>query len=280
MSATIAVVAAGGMGAAVGARLAARGARVITSLAGRSAASAERARAANMQPVSDEELATADIFLSIIPPNQAVALATRVAARFQAGKRPVYVDLNAISPQTAAKVAAVVTAGGASFVDGGIIGGPPRDNYAGPVFYLSGPTADCAEALKRHGLLVKALEGGVGRASALKMAYAGISKGTIALGTCMVLAAERAGVGDALRAELGASQAEMLARLRKAVPAMFPKAYRWVPEMHEIEEFIGNDRPESQILHGMFELYAQIAGDLDGDRALVAMLTKFCGSAA
>lgn len=275
MSTTIAVVASGGMGAAVGARLAQRGAQVITSLAGRSAASADRARAANMQPASDEELAAADIFLSIVPPNQALPLAERMAARFQPGHKPVYVDLNAVSPQTASEIAAVITATGASFVDGGIIGGPPRDGYAGPIFYLSGPVGGCGETLEQYGLKVKALEGGIGAASALKMAYAGITKGTTALGACMILAAERAGVGDALRAELASSQAEMLARLHKAIPDMLPKAYRWVPEMQEIAQFIGTDRGESQILLGMSDLYAQIADDFDDGRALVALLEEF-----
>src|ERR1700726_4688405 len=105
MSTTIAVVAAGGMGAAVGARLAERGATVLTSTAGRSAASVERARAARMKQVSDDELAAADIFLSIVPPNQAAGLAARIAERCKAtGKRPIYIDLNAVSPRTATEV--------------------------------------------------------------------------------------------------------------------------------------------------------------------------------
>jgi putative dehydrogenase len=244
MSTTIAVVAAGGMGAAVGARLSERGARVLTSTAGRSAASVERARAARMQPVSDDEVVAADIFLSIVPPNQAAALASRMAERCRAtGKTPIYIDLNAVNPETAAEVARILAPSGASFVDGGIIGGPPKGDAPGPTFYVSGPVGDSVQTLNRYGLVTKALEGGIGAASALKMAYAGITKGIISLGASMILAAERAGVDGALRAELGASQAEILARLSKAIPDMLPKAYRWVPEMREIEGFIGTDLP-------------------------------------
>ena len=276
MSTTIAVVAAGGMGAAVGARLAERGARVLTSTAGRSAASVERARAARMEPVSDDELTAADIFLSIVPPNQAAALAARIAERCKATRKtPIYVDLNAVSPRTAAEVARIMAPSGAIFVDGGIIGGPPKGDTPGPTFYISGPVGDIVATLGRYGLVTKALDGGIGAASALKMSYAGITKGVIALGASMILAAERAGVDDALRAELGASQAEMLARLRRAIPDMLPKAYRWVPEMREIEGFIGTDLPESRIYQGMADFYAQIAADLDGGKALVSVLTDF-----
>ena len=104
MNKTIAVVAPGNMGAAVGARLVGRGARVITSLVGRSEASLARARAAGMKPASDQELAAADL-LSIVPPDQAAALAARMAACCTASaSKTVFIDLNAISPATAGEV--------------------------------------------------------------------------------------------------------------------------------------------------------------------------------
>jgi 3-hydroxyisobutyrate dehydrogenase-like beta-hydroxyacid dehydrogenase len=264
------------MGAAVGARLAARGARVLTSTAGRSAASIERAHTANMQAVSDDELVTADIFLSIVPPNQAASLARRIAERCKAtGSKPVYIDFNAVSPKTAIEVAAILTSSGATFIDGGIIGGPPKGEAPGPTFYASGPVGDRVEILNRYGLAAKALDGGIGAASALKMSYAGITKGIIALGASMILAAKQAGVDHALRAELGDSQADMLARLARAIPDMLPKAYRWVPEMREIEGFIGTERPESHIYRGMADFYAQIAANLEGEKSMVSTLSGF-----
>ena len=100
MNPTIAIVAQGAMGAGVGARLVQRGLRVVTSLAGRSDASAQRARAAGMIAVSDAECAQADYFLSICPPSDALALAEKMAAIIAASnKKPVYVDCNAVSPQ-------------------------------------------------------------------------------------------------------------------------------------------------------------------------------------
>src|SRR4029450_3165461 len=92
---TVAVVAQGAMGSGVGGRLVERGLRVITSLAGRSDASASRARAAGMVAVSDEECALGYFFLSICPPSDAPALAARRAALIApAGKKPIYVDCN------------------------------------------------------------------------------------------------------------------------------------------------------------------------------------------
>ena len=273
---TFAVVAPGGMGAAVGARLVARGARVLTSTAGRSLASIERAKAAGMHAVGDDELATADVFLSIVPPNQAIDLAERMAARFKdSSHRPVYIDLNAVSPETACRTEAVVCASGTAFVDGGIIGMPPQGEGAGPVFYLSGPVGSTLDMLNQHGLVAKLVPGGIGAASALKMSYAGITKGLIAIGAAMALAAVRSGVDAALLDELASSQAELLGRFRKAVPDMLPKAYRWVPEMHEIADYIGADRPERGIYESVAGFYESISADLSGDRALVDSLRQF-----
>src|SRR5438067_13373196 len=126
MSITIAVVAQGMMGSGVGKRLHERGAEVRTLLSGRSEKSAERARAAGMRPAADEKalLDGADVFLSILPPDQAEALARQLAPALTAlSKKPVYVDCNAVSPQTVERIAAIVTPTGAEFVDAGIIGG-------------------------------------------------------------------------------------------------------------------------------------------------------------
>ena len=277
MSGTFAVVAAGQMGAAVGARLAERGARVVTSAVGRSEATAGRARAAGMVEVADAELAAADVFLSVVPPDQAVPLASRLAGPLAAvGRRAVYVDLNAVSPHTAGRVHQIVAAAGATFVDGGIIGGPPAGGSAGPTVYLSGPAAAwVADLLVRHGLVARALDGGIGTASALKMSYAGLTKGTTALGAAMVLAATRAGVAEPLRAELAHSQPHVLARLSTGLPGMLPKAYRWAPEMAEIADFIGDGRPEAEIYRAMASFYAALAADHDGDGTAADTLTDF-----
>lgn len=262
----VAIIAAGSMGAAVGARLGERGATVLTSLDARSGATRERARAAGMTAVPDAELARADFVLSIVPPAAAVAVAQRFAAHIASSQaKPVYVDCNAISPATAQRVGDCIAGTGAPFVDAGIIGPPPRDGVTGPSFYASGPDAVRFQALTDYGLVIRVLEGPIGAASALKMSYAGMTKGLIAVGSAMLLAATRAGVADALRAELEETQASLIASLRRSVPGMFPKAYRWVAEMQEIAAFAGEDAAAAQIYRGAAELYARLARDLEGD---------------
>src|SRR5688572_19155413 len=121
MSIIVAILAQGTMGAGVGKRLSESGAEVRTLLSGRSAESAERARAAGMKAMADEKqlLDGADFFLSILPPGEAENLARRLAPALTAlAKKPIYVDCNAVSPQTAERVAAVVEPTGAKFVDG------------------------------------------------------------------------------------------------------------------------------------------------------------------
>jgi putative dehydrogenase len=284
MTDTIAIIAAGDMGAGVGRRLHERGARVLTSLKGRSGESAIRAERAGMQPVkSDDELvAQADFFLSIVPPGDALALVERLEpALTRAQKKPIYVDLNAIAPQTAIRVGEVVAPTGCRYVDGGIIGGPPTGSYS-PKIYVSGPDAREIERLVSYGLTVKYMDGPIGAASALKMSYAGITKGLTAIGTAMMLGAIRSGSGDALRAELADTQPQLLAWLARQVPNMYPKAYRWVAEMEEIADFLDGDAAAPAIYEGIAHLYERIA-DLKAtgaaDDGELAELKRFCEQA-
>ena len=131
----IAVVATGEMGGGIAARLRARAAEVFTSLAGRSEASHARARAAGITVIDDDAalIASVEIFLSVVPPDRALALAERFAPGLaQAGGKILYADCNAVAPETVRAIAKIVEAAGAPFADAGIIGGPPKGDDAGP----------------------------------------------------------------------------------------------------------------------------------------------------
>ncbi len=280
MNPVVAVIAPGMMGAAVGGRLAAHGLKVLTSLTGRSAETVARAKAAGLSAASDEEIAASDFILSILPPGDAVALAQRFAPALTASNaKPVFVDCNAISPPTAEKVAAVVTPTGSPFVDAGIIGSPPPPKEGkSPKFYASGARAPRFAELKNFGLDVRVLSGPLTAASAMKMSYAGITKGTQALAAVMMLAATRGGTADALFAELKDSQPQMLAYMQRSLSIMPPKAYRWVAEMHEIADFVSDDPAGHELYCGAAHFYEQVARDFEGDKkevdALLAFLTK------
>jgi 3-hydroxyisobutyrate dehydrogenase-like beta-hydroxyacid dehydrogenase len=276
MNPIISIMSQGAMGAATASRLVENGLEVRTNLSGRGAASAERAAKAGMKPVSDDELSSADFLLSIVPPAEALSLAERLSpALARTARKTVFVDLNAINPETTKKVAQIVKATGALFVDGGIIGGPPRAGYDGPAYYVSGVDAKLVEALAPFGLKIVVLDGPIGAASALKMSYAGITKGLIAVSCSMILAAQRAGVSDALYEELSTSQAALLAGFTRGVPDMFSKAHRWVAEMREITGFVGSDSAEQEILSGVANFYARIARDFEGHNEEVAVLRDF-----
>jgi 3-hydroxyisobutyrate dehydrogenase-like beta-hydroxyacid dehydrogenase len=273
MNPIVAIVAPGNMGAGVGGRLVEHGLTVRTSLAGRSPASIARAREAGMVDADDDVLAASDFILSIVPPDRALAQARLLApALARAPRKPVYVDCNAISPATAEEVAAVIAPTGTGFVDAGIIGLVPKGGYD-PVFYASGPAAGAFARLAEYGLDVRVLDGPAGTASALKLCYAGITKGITAVATAMLLAADRAGVADALRAELAASQAPLLQRFVQTVPGMYSKAYRWVGEMLEIAQFAGDEQGAGSIYRGAAELYRAFAAD--DESALTGALDRF-----
>ena len=279
MSPVVAVIAPGAMGAAVGKRLVDNGVTVLTSLVDRSEETRARAVAAGMMAARDDEIARADFILSILPPGDALALAQRfVPALTASNAKPVYVDCNAINPKTVERVAAAIAPTECPFVDAGIIGQPPKPGDAGPRIYASGAAAPRVASLRDHGLDIRVLDGELSAASALKMSYAGITKGTQAIGAAMMLAAMRGGTADALMAELQSSQKEMLAWLKRQLTMMPPKAYRWVAEMQEIAGFVGDDPAAGELYEGAAEFYERFAEDFAAGgkeaKSLAAFLAK------
>ncbi len=281
--ATVAIIGAGEMGAAVGQRLRETGARVLTTLKGRAAASVQRVTRAGLEVIDDEDtlVREADFILSIVPPGQAEAVASRFApALTRSPSKPLFVECNAISPATVRRIAHSLTATGCRFIDAGIIGGPPPASRPdiGPRFYASGTDAHLLTRLRQHGLNILILDGPVGAASAFKMSYGGLTKGLIAIGTAMLGAASREGLGAPLREELLRSQPNLLAFLKAGIPNMFPKAYRWIDEMEQIAEFLDDAGAGSQIYQGAARLYERVAEDWQregDDGASVAQLKSF-----
>ena len=273
MALTVAVIAQGEMGSGIAHRLASKGARVLTSLKGRSAASAARAARVGMEPIDDDArlVATADVLFSVIPPGEAVPFARRFAPVLAAAaKKPVFIEGNAISPQRAKEVAAIVAPTGAPFVDGGIVGGAPSPERSGARIYVSGPEAARALALRDYGLDMRQVEGGIGAASALKCSYAALTKGTQALGVALILGAMQAGVEGPLRGEWASSQPALGEFLRRQIPNMYRKAYRWVAEMEEIGDYLGETEPGARdIYRGMARLFEHLGPDQ------IATLDKF-----
>jgi L-threonate 2-dehydrogenase len=278
MTPVVALIAPGMMGSAVGKRLVDNGLKVLTSLDGRSQETIARAKSAGMVGASDEEIASADFILSILPPGDALSLAERfVPALSASNSKPVYVDCNAINPATVERVAAAIAPTECPFVDAGIIGPPPKPQDGGPRFYASGAAAPRFATLRDYGLDVRVLDGALSAASALKMSYAGITKGTQAIGAAMMLAATRAGSAEELFKELEFSQKELFPWFKRQLAFMPPKAYRWVAEMHEIAGFVGEDPTAHELYEGAAHFYERIAEDFEADKTDVSALAAFLG---
>lgn len=267
----VAVLGLGAMGSAVAGRLVASGVDVVSVFEGRSAASRKRAETVGVRAGTWSDLENADVILSIVPPSEAPVVAATVADIAASKPGRLFADCNAVSPQTMQDVARLFTGTRDRVVDAGIIGGPPKSG-ARTVIYASGPDAEALSVLGKHGLDVRVVDGPIGAASALKMSYAGITKGLTALGATMMLAATRAGAAADLAAELRTSQPQLLAWLVRSVPAMLPKAYRFDGEMSEIAEFIGEPAAGGDIYDGMAQLYRTIATDSTRSQNLMAFV--------
>lgn len=229
---TIGLLHPGEMGASVGRAARVAGARVLWASEGRGTDTWARAATAELEDAGTlrDVVAASDVILSVCPPHAAREVASAVAA---AGFRKLYVDGNAVAPATSREIARLVEAGGATYVDGGLIG-PPPDKPGTTRLYLSGPQASRAAALfARSDLEAVVLPGELTAASAIKMAYGGWNKGQQALLMSIVAFAMSAGVAEALMAEWARSQPDLPKRAENAARGSSRKAWRWIAEMEE-----------------------------------------------
>lgn len=259
---TVGIMRPGDMGHAIGRRLGEHGLRVITCLRGRSARSAGLAAAAGIVDVGDDAtlVQEADVLLAVLVPAEALRLAERLAAALHGrGADLLYVDCNAVAPGTVQRIGATLTAAGARFVDAGIIGGPPAPGRPSPRFYASGVHAAAFAQLREAGLDVRVIGDEVGQASGLKLCYAALTKGLTALATELLVAGEALGLAEPLRAELQASQPDLLAWAARQAPGMPPKAYRWVGEMEEIAAMFGSLGLTPKLHEGAADFYRFVA---------------------
>jgi 3-hydroxyisobutyrate dehydrogenase-like beta-hydroxyacid dehydrogenase len=214
----------GEMGAALGENLLAAGHHVLWASTGRSAETRARAEEAGLEDAGtvEEVLRRSEVILSVCPPHAALDVARSVA-----GFDGIYVDANAVSPATAREI-------GGRFVDGGIIGPPPREPGTTRL-YLSGEEAETVAALfQRTALEPCVISDEPGAASALKMAYAAWTKGTAAMLIAIRALARAENVEELLLEEWRLSLPELIERSGAAARSADRKGWRWVGEMDEI----------------------------------------------
>ena len=263
---TIAILSPGSMGSAVGQVLRDSGYDVVTNLDGRSERTRALAEQAGFRAVSgiDGIVEEADLVMSILVPSEAISVAREAAAAMKrTGASPAYADCNAVSPDTARELGGIIEAAGGRFIDAGIIGGPPGSGSP-PRFYASGPHEAVIGELDGKGIIVPLLGGDVGRASAIKMCYASLTKGVSALQTAALVAAYRLGLSSELESEMSSSQANVLAQMQSVI-GLPGKAFRWVGEMEEIAATFESVDVTGNFHHGAAEIFRMVANSPLGD---------------
>ena len=167
-------------------------------------------------------------------------------------------------PETAKAMEAIIKKTGARFVDAGIIGGPPR-NGSSPRFYTSGPNAGELLDLRKFGLDVREIGPDTGQASGIKMCYAAMTKGSAALHSQLLIAAEMMGLYQPLLEEFGRGHTATVRRMEGWIPGIPAKSRRWVSEMKEIGATFENLGMTPHLFQGVAEMYRMIGGTPVGD---------------
>ncbi|ESZ95832.1 hypothetical protein SBOR_3774 [Sclerotinia borealis F-4128] len=264
--ATVGIISIGEMGMGVAKLLIAHNYRVVTNVEGRSQDTQQRAQKSKIELLSTDTslVSQSDYILSIVPPRDALSMATRITTAFNSISPPkssplYYLDLNAIAPVTARSIASHIdtTSPSIRFIDGGILGGAPRlkndtttpnttasidpdleHAWSRPSIPISGPHqlskapisgANLAELLNSNYLGEE-----IGKASGLKCCFASTTKGFTALCIQAFTSAQRMGVLGELEKEMSERVPGLWKSVGGGITGMPPKAYRWAREMEEI----------------------------------------------
>jgi 3-hydroxyisobutyrate dehydrogenase-like beta-hydroxyacid dehydrogenase len=250
---TVAIVSPGHMGSGLGWALRQGGARVVSTVEGRSARTVRLAADLELLPTLRDVVAAADVVLMVTPPGAAIDAARSVkAAAVASGARPLVADLNAVSPAT---MASIVDALAPLDVVDGSISGPPPTVRPGAAVYFSGPRADELIKLPWRHIRPLAVGDRVGSASALKMSTASVYKGLNGLLTQAMRSAAFYGVLDEALADLARSGLEP-----RGVAVAATKAHRYVPEMAEIAATQAGAGLTPALFDAFAAVYAEIAG--------------------
>jgi 3-hydroxyisobutyrate dehydrogenase-like beta-hydroxyacid dehydrogenase len=257
---TVAVVSPGAMGSALGAALARGGERVVATVAGRSERTARLAEQGELELLPDlrSAVAEADVLLSVVPPAAAPLVAADVVDASADSASPLLVDLNAIAPATARRIASTAGGRGVDVVDGSISGPPPWRPGTTRI-YLSGARAREVAALPFEGVELIVVGDEVGAASAVKMSTASVYKGTSALLAQALLAARANDVLEHVLADLRAGAPELVANVERRLASAAAKSGRYVGEMHEIASAQAAVGLTPELFEAMANVYAATA---------------------
>jgi 3-hydroxyisobutyrate dehydrogenase-like beta-hydroxyacid dehydrogenase len=257
----VGIVSPGAMGTAVAESLSRGGARVVATLSGRSERTRRLTASAPLELLPDlgAVVGAADVVLSIVPPEAAPSVAGEVArAAVERRTSLLYADLNAIAPETAARIDVVATEHGVDLVDGSISGPPPRQGGTTRI-YLSGRRASELAALPFEGIDRIVVGTEVGAASAVKMSTASVYKGSSALLVQALLSAQANGVLEHVLEDLGAGSPGLVVNLERRLANAASKSARYVGEMREISTTQAGAGLTPALFEAMAEIYEALS---------------------
>jgi 3-hydroxyisobutyrate dehydrogenase-like beta-hydroxyacid dehydrogenase len=234
---TIGLLYPGEMGAAFASLRRDRGAPVVTTLHGRSEATAARAEASGAIVLDSlaHVVRVSDVLVSLVDPAAAEEVARAYCELAHlAPKHAVFIDANSIGPAKARAIGRKVEQAGRSFVDGAI-NGLARNLATSGTLYLSGTRAEDVTGVFEGISRIRVLGGEPGRASAMKMLLGGLSKGLCALFTELALLAERQGMLNEMLEAAGRTYPGVTAVAERMLPTYPRHAGRRATEMYELE---------------------------------------------
>ena len=257
---TVAILSPGDMGHAVGQLLKQHELRVITCITGRSPRTKSLSDSAGIEDVPDfgRMVELADIILSITVSEVVPEICNQVAAELKANpSRTLFAECNALAPSSVKNMEVIISEAGGRFVDVSIIGSPPRTGVS-PRFYAAGPHAEEFSALSAFGLDVRVIGDTTGQASGIKMCYAAMTKGTAALHSQLLMAAEAMGLYEPLMGEFDSGHNAVIQRMESWIPGIPAKSRRWVSEMQEIKQTFFELGMTPNIFEGVTDMYRLI----------------------
>jgi 3-hydroxyisobutyrate dehydrogenase-like beta-hydroxyacid dehydrogenase len=249
----------GSMGISIAASAQASGIEAHWVSHNRSSATRDRAEKYRLSEFSsiEEMCLRCSMIVSVCPPHAAGDVVSKIIEQNFSG---LFVDANAISPMKSIEIGKRLNDAGVDYVDGGIIGGPAWSQDS-TVLYLAGKRALEVSACFSSGkLATKVIGEEIGRASALKMCYAAYSKGTMAMLTAIVGAAEKLGVRQELESQWDMDEPGFVEQTHARMSRVTAKAWRFAGEMDEIASTFEQVDYPSGFHRAAGEVYQRMSG--------------------
>lgn len=218
----------------------------------------------------DPLLSSADIVLSTVTADVALAVARNCAAHLRSGQA--YIDLNATAPALKREIAAVISKSGADFVEGAILPAVGVMGAKSQVLLCGSRASELGARMTSLGLNFVGYGEEIGKASSFKMLRSVFSKGLEALLVECLLAGRRAGVEEDLWREIvgtldAASFQEVGGNWVRTHATAHARRYHEMVQVESVLRDLGIDAPMTAATVKLFERSTRVGLKDDFPRA-------------